>query len=121
MNPDFLLKNATARHLYETYAKDLPIIDFHNHLSVADMAEDRQYENLTGLWLAPDPYKHRLMRICGVEEFFITGAANPYAKFEKFCTMPDTQKQQIVDRAHTARSRREMHQIVAEIGNMTYN
>ncbi|MBQ8893835.1 MAG: glucuronate isomerase [Clostridia bacterium] len=90
MNPDFLLKNETARRLYENYAKDLPVIDFHNHLSVADIAKDRRYENLTELWLEPDPYKHRLMRICGVDEFYITGGADPDAKFEKFCEIfPD--------------------------------
>ena len=66
MDENFLLKTDGARALYQV-AKDLPIIDFHNHLSVAEMAADRQFENLTRLWLTSDPYKHRLMRICGVE------------------------------------------------------
>ena len=43
------------------------------------------FENLTELWLATDPYKHRLMRICGVAEHFITGDATPFEKFEKYC------------------------------------
>ena len=85
MNSDFLLKTAEARRLYEQYAKDAPIVDFHNHLCVAEIAADRRYGDLTELWLTPDPYKHRLMRICGVEEVFITGAAEPFEKFEKFC------------------------------------
>lgn len=84
MNNDFMLKTEGARQLYAV-AKDLPIIDFHNHLSVADMAADRQFENLTRLWLTSDPYKHRLMRICGVEEKYITGDATDYEKFEKYC------------------------------------
>ncbi|MBQ8358302.1 MAG: glucuronate isomerase [Oscillospiraceae bacterium] len=84
MKNDFLLKTDGARRLYEA-ARDLPIIDFHNHLSVADMAADRCFDDLTALWLTADPYKHRLMRICGVEERFITGDADPYEKFEKYC------------------------------------
>lgn len=82
---DYLLKTNNARHLYETHAKALPIIDFHNHVSVEDIAQNRQFENLTELWLASDPYKHRLMRICGVPEQFITGDADPYDKFQKYC------------------------------------
>lgn len=85
-----MLKNETAKFLYETYAKNLPIIDFHNHLSMKDLSEDRQFENLAELWLQSDPYKHRLMRIMGIEERFITGDASPYEKFEKFCAVfPD--------------------------------
>ena len=64
MNENYLLTSEAAQRLYQQAAKDLPVIDYHNHLSVADMAADRAFENLTELWLAPDPYKHRLMRIC---------------------------------------------------------
>jgi len=39
------------------------------------------------LWLASDPYKHRLMRICGIEEDYITGTAEPFEKFERFCSV----------------------------------
>ena len=85
MNENFLLKTEGAVRLYNDYAKNLPIIDFHNHLSVSDIAADRKYADLAEIWLAADPYKHRLMRICGVEEHFITGSADPYEKFEKYC------------------------------------
>lgn len=85
MQGDYLLNSKNARKLYEEHAKALPIIDFHNHVAVSDIARDRKFENITELWLASDPYKHRLMRICGVEECFITGAADPYEKFEKYC------------------------------------
>lgn len=73
-----------AQRLYET-VKDLPIIDFHNHLSVAELSCDRRFGDLTELWLAPDPYKHRAMRILGVEERLITGDAAPYEKFRAWC------------------------------------
>ena len=85
MKDNYLLKTKNAEDLYFKYAKELPIIDFHNHVSVADIACDRRFENLYELWLASDPYKHRLMRICGVEEKYITGAASDYEKFEKYC------------------------------------
>ena len=85
MNKNYLLKTKNAEELYFEYAKDLPIIDFHNHVSVADIASDRRFENLYELWLVSDPYKHRLMRICGVDEYFITGDAEPFEKFQKYC------------------------------------
>ena len=80
-----MLKTAGAERLYSEFAKELPIVDFHNHICVADIAADRRFENLGQLWLAPDPYKHRLMRICGVDEHYITGDAEPWEKFEKYC------------------------------------
>lgn len=85
MKENYLLKTKEAQRLYSEYVKELPIIDFHNHVSVADMATDRRFENLYELWLACDPYKHRLMRICGVEERLITGDASPFEKFAKYC------------------------------------
>lgn len=87
MKPNYLLKSDNAIRLYKEAAEQLPIIDFHNHISVMDIADDKMFENLYQLWLEPDPYKHRLMRICGVNEEFITGNATPYEKFEKFCTI----------------------------------
>ena len=85
MNGNFLLKTENAQRLYYECARDLPIIDFHNHICAADVKNDRKYEDIVNLWLAPDPYKHRLMRICGVDEYFITGNSEPYEKFQKFC------------------------------------
>ena len=85
MKENYLLKTKSAERLYFEYAKGLPIIDFHNHVSVSDIASDRKYNNLYELWLASDPYKHRLMRICGIDEHFITGEASSYEKIEKYC------------------------------------
>ena len=85
MKQTYLLKTERAERLYREAAQALPIIDYHNHISVSDVATDRRFDDLTALWLAPDPYKHRLMRICGVEERYITGEADPYEKFERFC------------------------------------
>ena len=84
MKRDYLLNGETARMLYNKYAKDLPIIDFHNHVSVADIKSDKRFKSITELWIASDPYKHRLMRISGVDERYITGDATDYERFEKF-------------------------------------
>lgn len=87
IDDDFLLKRGgkTAERLYNEVAKDLPVIDFHNHLSVSELSINNRYENITKLWISSDPYKHRLMRICGVEEKYITGTASDKEKFSKWC------------------------------------
>ena len=78
---DFLLNNDTAKSLYNN-AEALPIFDFHNHLSAEDIFNDRQYENLTEIWLGGDHYKWRAMRTNGVQEQYITGKdTDPYEKF----------------------------------------
>ena len=87
MDKDFLLGTETARTLFHTYAEDCPIIDYHNHLNPREIYERRRYENLTQLWLEADHYKWRAMRVCGVEEYFVTGKASEYEKFEKFASV----------------------------------
>ena len=72
MKDGFLTFNETGKKLYEA-VRSLPVIDWHNHLPVKDLAADRKYADLTELWVASDPYKHRAMRICGVPEKNITG------------------------------------------------
>ncbi len=88
---DFLLDNAPARALYHTYARDLPIVDFHNHLSPQAIADDYRFEHLQEIWLAGDHYKWRAMRANGVDEHYITGDAAPEDKFLKWAeTVPYT-------------------------------
>ena len=77
---NLLLTSELARTLYKSVVS-LPIIDFHNHLPVNDIVGNRQYRDLTELWVAADPYKHRAMRICGVPEQLITGNATSKEKF----------------------------------------
>lgn len=83
MNNNFLLKSELAQQIYNA-VKDLPIIDFHNHLPVKDIVENKSYRDFTELWITTDPYKHRAMRILGVEEHYITGQASNYEKFQKW-------------------------------------
>lgn len=88
---DFLLDTPPARALYHGYARDLPIVDYHNHLSPTAIAEDYRFEDLTEIWLAGDHYKWRAMRANGVAERFITGDAAPEDKFLKWAeTVPFT-------------------------------
>ena len=82
MNSDFLLISPFAKKLYESYAKNLPIVDYHNHLLLEQLKVGYRFENITKLWVSADPYKHRAMRILGVEERLITGNSTDY---EKFC------------------------------------
>ncbi len=88
---DFLLQNEFARNLYDNYAKDLPIIDYHCHLSPRNIANNIQFEDCTQAWLAGDHYKWRAMRTLGVEEKYITGDATNKEKFQKWAeTVPYT-------------------------------
>ena len=85
MNRNFLLTTPCAERLYEEYAKNMPIIDYHNHLPHLDIVSDRHFGDIAELWILSDPYKHRLMRICGVDEEYITGRKTSYEKFVKWC------------------------------------
>lgn len=78
---DFLLHNETAKTLYHKTAAVLPIIDYHCHVPPKAIAEDKQFSNLTELWLGGDHYKWRAMRTCGVAEKYITGDSSDYEKF----------------------------------------
>ena len=83
INDNFMLKNKTAKKLYK-YAKDLPIIDYHCHLSPKMIAEDYRFKNAFDLFLGGDHYKWRLMRSFGIDEEYITGNADEFEKWKKF-------------------------------------
>ena len=88
MEADFLLNSETGKVLYD-FVKSAPVIDYHNHLSLTDIAENRRFSDVYDLWIQPDPYKHRAMRMCGVEERYITGDGTKEEKFIKWCeTIP---------------------------------
>ncbi|MBQ3971359.1 MAG: glucuronate isomerase, partial [Selenomonadaceae bacterium] len=87
MDADFMLQNPTAVKLYESYAKDLPLVDYHCHISPKEIYEDRRFENIAQVWLGGrnpdgtyfgDHYKWRVMRTNAVPEETITGGADPY-------------------------------------------
>ena len=91
LSDDFLLQTSTARHLYHEHAAPQPIIDYHCHLPPDQIAQNRQFENITQIWLYGDHYKWRAMRANGVNERFVTGDASDWEKFEKWAeTVPYT-------------------------------
>jgi len=89
MDENFLLSNDTAVNLYNNYAKDMPIIDYHCHLSPKEIFENKTFKNITEAWLYGDHYKWRAMRSNGIDEKYITGNASDYEKFMAWArTMP---------------------------------
>lgn len=84
MDGDFLLDTDSARHLFHDFAENMPICDYHCHLSPKEIYENKQPENISRLWLTGDHYKWRAMRSAGVEEKYCTGDASDEEKFLKF-------------------------------------
>ncbi len=84
MDKDFLLGTETAQKLYFDYAATTPVLDYHCHINPQEIYEDRQFENITQVWLGADHYKWRFMRSCGVDERYITGDASDKEKFLKW-------------------------------------
>lgn len=85
VDDDFLLKTDVARKLFHEYAEDLPIIDYHCHLEPKEIYENKNYANISQIWinegLYGDHYKWRLERDHGVPEELITGDGDDYDKF----------------------------------------
>jgi glucuronate isomerase len=88
---NFLLQSEVAETLFHQYAKNMPIIDYHNHLSPKLIAENQPIKNITEAWLKEDHYKWRGMRANGIDEKYITGSASLEEKFSKWAeTVPYT-------------------------------
>jgi glucuronate isomerase len=101
LNEDFLLQSPTAQTLYHDFAAKMPIIDYHNHLVPQQIAEDKQFDNITQIWLYGDHYKWRAMRAHGVDEKYITGNASDEEKFMKWAeTVPYTMRNPLYHWTH---------------------
>ncbi|RCS69990.1 glucuronate isomerase [Vibrio casei] len=85
IHDDFLLQTDTAKKLFHSYAKSLPIIDYHNHLDAKDIYLNSQFQTISEAWLIQDHYVWRAMRSCGVDEHYITGEASEFEKFDHWC------------------------------------
>lgn len=91
LDDNFLLNSKTAETLYHQFSKNLPIIDYHNHLIPEQIVNNTQFENISQVWLNGDHYKWRAMRTNGVNEKYITGDASDKDKFLKWAeTVPYT-------------------------------
>ncbi len=98
---NFLLSNTIAEELYFNHAEKMPVIDYHNHLIPQQIAEDKQFENITEAWLKGDHYKWRAMRANGIDEKYITGNATAKNKFLKWGeTTPHTLRNPVYHWSH---------------------
>lgn len=101
LDKHFLLHTATAQQLYHKYASAMPIIDYHNHLSPADIANDKIFSTITELWLKGDHYKWRAMRANGIKEHLITGDGSDEEKFFAWAsTVPYAMRNPLYHWAH---------------------
>jgi len=91
INDSFMINNKIGQKLYNDFAKDMPIFDYHCHLNPKLIAENKGFENITELLLGGDHYKWRAMRSNGIDEEYITGSASDYDKFTAWAkTVPYT-------------------------------
>lgn len=116
LDENFLLHSETAKTLYHEYAKDLPIIDYHNHLPVEQIANDINFENITQVWLYGDHYKWRAMRANGVDESYCTGNKTDNEKFIKWAsTVPYTLRNPLYHWTHLELQRYfDIHELLTE-------
>lgn len=106
IHEDFMLQSTAAKELYHDFARDEPILDFHNHLPPDEIAADRKFENLSEIWLAGDHYKWRAMRANGIAEERITGNASDRDKFDAWAeTVPHCLRNALYHWTHLELSR----------------
>ncbi len=114
LDENFILQSKTAQTLYHDFAKAMPIIDYHCHLPPDQIAEDRQFANLTQIWLYGDHYKWRAMRTNGVDESYCTGNKPDFEKFQKWAeTVPYTLRNPLYHWTHLELQRYfDVHEIL---------
>jgi glucuronate isomerase len=101
----FLLHSRLANDLFRQ-VRDLPIIDYHSHLSAKVLAVNAPFENLTKLWIEGDHYKWRAMRLNGIPEHLFSGKADDYDKYLAWAkTVPFTVRNPLFHWSHLELSR----------------
>lgn len=101
IHDSFLLENKYAEELFHNFAKQQPIIDYHNHLPPQEIAENKIFSNITDVWIKGDHYKWRAMRTLGIDEKFITGNASDKEKFLHWAkTVPYTMRNPLYHWTH---------------------
>lgn len=115
LDENFLLETKTAEQLFHNYAKQMPVIDYHNHLIPEQIANDINFENITQVWLYGDHYKWRAMRANGVDEYYITGGATDLEKFKKWAeTVPYTLRNPLYHWTHLELQRYfDIHEVLS--------
>ncbi len=82
-NKDLFLTAQSSKVIYKEI-KDLKIIDYHCHLDPHLIKLNLKLNDIGEMFLAKDHYKWRAMRLCGVDEKYITGNATFFDKFKEF-------------------------------------
>lgn len=101
LDENFILQTPAAQTLYHEFAKQMPIIDYHNHLPPNQILDDTVFQNITQVWLYGDHYKWRAMRTNGINEAYCTGDKSDYEKFEKWAeTVPYTMRNPLFHWTH---------------------
>lgn len=124
LDENFLLETKTAEKLFHEYAKQMPVIDYHNHLIPEQIANDVNFENITQVWLYGDHYKWRAMRANGIDEYYITGGATDLEKFKKWAeTVPYTLRNPLYHWTHLELQRYfDIHEVLsADNAERIYN
>lgn len=124
LDENFLLETKTAEKLFHEYAKQMPVIDYHNHLIPEQIANDINFENITQVWLYGDHYKWRAMRANGIDEHYITGGATDLEKFKKWAeTVPYTLRNPLYHWTHLELQRYfDIHEVLsADNAERIYN
>ena len=114
LDQHFLLQTPTAQRLYHDFAKDMPVIDYHNHLPPDQIASDKCFDNITQAWLYGDHYKWRAMRANGVAEKYCTGNGSDWEKFQQWAaTVPYTMRNPLYHWTHLELQRYfDLHEIL---------
>ncbi len=87
MDKDFMLSTETAKVLFHEAAENMPILDYHCHLSPKEIAENIAFRNVSHLFLGGDHYKWRAMLAFGIPEKLIRGDGNDKDKFFAYAKM----------------------------------
>ena len=66
MDREFLLDTQTAQKLFHEYAENMPICDYHCHLSPKEIYENEQPADISQLWLSGDHYKWRACAVAAL-------------------------------------------------------
>ncbi|MBP0903554.1 glucuronate isomerase [Mariniflexile gromovii] len=116
IHDNFLLENKYAEELFHNHSKNQPIIDYHNHLSPQQIAEDKTFENITDVWIHGDHYKWRAMRTLGIDEKFITGNGSDKDKFLNWAkTVPYAMRNPLYHWTHLELARYfDIHELLNE-------
>lgn len=106
IHENFLLPGKVSRELYHAHAANMPIIDYHCHLSPEEVATNKSFADITELWLSGDHYKWRAMRANGIPEEYITGTRPSWEKFQKWAeTVPYAMRNPLYHWTHLELSR----------------